>query len=171
MATADPVRIVEPWVKPGDEYYLYTCSKCGKEARNTYCEPNRSRMLANRHCYSCDYWVEQEQRIERDYASMTIIGGHIYSPGNRTSGQFRGMAGRRFDIEYVEPSKFAGKRITTFDLWSGSAMPDELKAKFPDTARFLGGACKAQVGETTCWNQSEHRSEPYPLPRSLGIGA
>lgn len=153
----------------GVEYFEYKCSKCGKDARNTYCEPHRTRMLENRHCFNCDYWFEFEQRLVKDHAKMTIIEGHIYSPGNRTTGSFRGMAGRRFDIEYIDPSTFAGKRITTFDLWSGSTMPDELKVRFPDTARFLGGAEKAQAGETTCWNHTMTHDEPYPLPRSLGI--
>lgn len=164
-------KIDEPWVKrDGIEYFAYTCSKCGAAARNTYCEPIRSRMLANRHCFSCDFWEDMDRKIARDHARMTIIAGHIYSPGNRTTGEMRGMAGRRFDIEYIEPSIHAGKRITTFDLWSGSTLPDDLKAKYPDTARFLDGAKKVQVGETTCWNPSDHRGEPYPLPLSLGIG-
>lgn len=46
-------------------------------------------------------------------------------------------------------------------------MPDHLRARFPDTARFLGGAERAQVGETTCWNPSDRKSEPYPLPNTL----
>ena len=153
------------------EYHEYTCRDCGKLAQNTYSEPYRTRLLANRKCFNCDYWSEMECRLERDHAKMTIICGHIYSPGNRTSGSFRGMAGRRFDIEYIEPSAFAGKRTTTFDLWSGSALPDRLKAKFADTARFLGGAEKAQAGETTCWNPSDHKSDPYPLPRAIGLSA
>lgn len=98
---------------------------------------------------------------------MTIIGSHVYSPGNRTSGEMRGMAGRRFDIEYIAPSIYAGQRITTFDLWSGSLIPERLLSKFPDTARFLGDAEKANVGGTTCWNASDRRHEPYPLPSSL----
>lgn len=151
------------------KYYKYTCTRCGGEGRNSYVEPIGSRLLEKRICWDCDYWENFERRLERDHPKMTIIAGHVYSPGNRTSGEFRGMAGRRFDIEYVEPSVHAGKRITTFDLWSGSSLPDTLKSKFPDTAKFLGGAEKAQVGETTCWNPSEQKAEPYPLPRSLGI--
>lgn len=154
----------EPW-----KLYKWICVRCGDEGRNTFMEPIGSRMLEKRICHSCDYWEQFEQKLEREHRGMTIIAGHVYSPGNRTSGEFRGMAGRRFDIEYIEPSTHAGKRITTFDLWSGSAMPDSLKAKYPDTAKFLGGAEKAQVGETTCWNPSNHRSEPYPLPKSIGI--
>ena len=157
------------WNTNGVEYFEYTCAKCGEDARNTYSEPYRTRMLEKRHCFTCDYWEEFEQRLTKDHAKMTIIEGHIYNPGNRTSGSFRGMAGRRFDIEYIEPSIYAGNRITTFDLWSGSTMPAELKVRFPDTAKFLGGAEKAQAGETTCWNPTMTRDEPYPLPSSVGI--
>jgi hypothetical protein len=104
---------------------------------------------------------------------MTIIEGHVYGPGNRTTGEMRGMAGRRFDIEYIEPSANAGKRITTFDLWSGSTLPDRLRERFPDTARFLGGAEKVELGEnahiTRCWNPSSAKTEPYPLPKKLDL--
>lgn len=155
----------------GKQYYSYICSKCGGEARNSYMEPIGSRMLAARHCWNCDYWQEFEQRLERDHKRMTIIDGHVYGPGSRTSGSFLGMAGRRFDIEYVEPSAFAGKRITTNDLWSGSTLPGDLKERFPDTARFLGGAEKVSMnGEiTTCWNPSDPRAEQYPRPSTLDL--
>lgn len=167
----EPRLIEAKWNTKGVQYHEYTCGQCGKEARNTYCEPHRTDMMERRLCFTCNYWRDFEAKLEREHSKMTIIDGHIYSPGNRTSGEFRGMAGRRFDIEYIEPSPHAGKRISTFDLWSGSTMPDHLKAKFQDTARFLGGAERVTLsGEIqTCWNPSDHRSEPYPLPRSIGI--
>lgn len=173
--TAEALEVIEPrlivanWNTDGVQYHEYTCTGCGEMARNTYCEPNRTDMLERRICYHCNYWREFEVKLEREHAQMTIINGHVYGPGSRTSGSFRGMAGRRFDIEYVEPSIHAGKSVTTFDLWSGSTLPDNLKRKFCDTARFLGGAERVQVGETGCWNPSDRKSEPYPLPSALGI--
>lgn len=149
------------------QYHEFSCVECGELVRNTFCEPHRTQMLDLRLCYMCNYWREEEKRLEREHLTLTIIGGHIYGPGNRTSGVGRGMAGRRFDIEYIEPSAYAGQRVTTFDLWSGSALPEKLRGRFADTARFLGGAHKAQVGETTCWNGSERRADPYPLPQTL----
>lgn len=154
----------QPWMN-GKVYHSYICSRCGEDARNTYCEPHYTRMIKNLTCFTCDYWDEFEEKHKPE--SLTVIDGHCYTPGNRTSGEFRGMAGRRFDIEYIEPSIYAGQKITTFDLWSGSALPERLRAKFPDTARFLGGAEKAQVGETTCWDGSDRKGDPFPLPRSL----
>ncbi len=148
------------------QYYSYTCKKCGVDAKNTYCEPSRTQMYDNHLCWDCNFW-EQFKINNQQYSSrMTIINGHRYTPGNRTTGEFRGMAGRRFDIEYIEPSIFAGQKITTFDLWSGSTLPNELKELFPDTAQFLG-AEKTQAGEITCWNPSDDKNEPYQLPCKL----
>lgn len=164
-------RIEVNWNTHGVQYYEYTCTGCGAVARNTYSEPSRTNMLERRLCYTCNYWRDFAAQLEREHVEMTIIDGHVYGPGNRTSGSFRGMAGRRFDIEYIEPSIHAGKRITTFDLWSGSTLPDHLRQRFSDTARFLGGAEKVEMDGTIkrCWNPSDHRAEPYPLPRSLGV--
>jgi hypothetical protein len=105
--------------------------------------------------------------MEKEHTKMTIIDGHVYTPGNRTTGSFRGMAGRRFDIEYIAPSVYAGQKITTFDLWSGSTLIKVLRARFPDTAKFLGDAEKTKAGETVCWNESDGKNDPYPLPSSL----
>lgn len=153
----------------GAQFFAYRCVDCGKDATNSYVEPTGSRMLEARVCFFCDYDRQLEAKLKLKHKRMTIIGGRIYGPGNRTSGSFRGMAGRRFDIEFIEPSQFAGKRITTFDLWSGSEMPDRLKSHFPDTAKFLNDATEAKVGDTTCWNPSSSKAEPYPLPRTLNL--
>jgi hypothetical protein len=171
MTAVEPRPIKANWNTGGVQYYEYSCVECGAIGRNTYCEPHRSDMLERRLCWNCNFWRDFEARLERDHTRMTIIDGHVYGPGSRTSGEFRGMAGRRFDIEYIEPSIHAGKRVTTFDLWSVSTLPEPLQKRFADTARFLGGAEKCTLnGEiTTCWNPSDHRAEPYPLPRTLGI--
>jgi hypothetical protein len=167
----DDLERIEISPKSDTPYFKYTCRGCGKEGRNTYCEPSYTQMMERRLCWDCNYWREAEAKYTKEHTTMTIIDGHVYGPGNRTSGSMRGMAGRRFDIEYIEPSVYAGQRVTTFDLWSGSALPDNLRAKFPDTARFLGGAEKATWPEgslyTAAWNPSDSRSEPYPLPNTL----
>lgn len=162
---------IEKWNREGVQYHEYECAECGKTDRNTYCEPHRTDMLERRLCWHCNYWRDFEVRLEREHTKMTIIAGHVYGPGSRTSGSFRGMAGRRFDIEYIAPSVHAGKRTTTFDLWSGSQLPEHLAVKYPDTARFLGGAESVEMNGdiTRCWNQSDARNEPYPLPAALGI--
>lgn len=156
----------EPWMK-GDSYFGFTCKECGEEATNKYIAPIRENLLERRLCYMCNYWHEFAEKLENEHHTMTLIGGHVYTPGNRTSGEMRGMAGRRFDIEYIGRSAYVGQRVTTFDLWSGSTLPDHLKAKFPDTAVFLNGAERCQIGETGCWEPSSNKTEPYQLPCKL----
>lgn len=133
------------------------CTCCGKEGYWTsyMAGPEKARIDRDGVCFGCAFWS-----VRADLGCETVIDGAIYSPGNRTSGPMRGMAGRRFDIEYIA----SGKRITTFDLWSGGVVPERWRHRFPDTARFLNGAERAQVGETTCWDASSSASPPYPLP-------
>lgn len=155
------------------EYTDFTCGECGEAARNSYSEPYFTDMLQHKRCFTCQFWHYKDAKLAKNHTRMTIIDGHTYGPGNRTSGSFRGMAGRRFDIEYIEPSINVGKRITTFDLWSGGKMPEWLAAKYPDTAKFLNGAKKAAWPKGSlyeaAWNPSESRAEPYPLPRTLDL--
>jgi hypothetical protein len=94
---------------------------------------------------------------------MTIINGVTYTPGNYTHGRILGCGGCRFDIEYINDSVYAGQKITTFDLWVGSEIPDELKGDFPDTAKFLNGAAKIN----NAFQQSVYNTEQYKLPKDL----
>lgn len=161
---------MEPFTLPHNPkitYHRFTCVECGAEDVNTYSEPYRSQMLERSLCWSCNYNHNLGERLTKNHAKETIIGGHTYGPGNRTSGSMRGMAGRRFDIEYIAPSIYAGQIITTFDLWSGADLPPKLREKYPDTARFLNGAEEARPGGVLCWNPSSGKTEPYKLPREL----
>lgn len=151
----------------GKQYYKFTCSQCNKEAENTYSDEYYYDMAIHRLCFHCTFYLHLDREMQTRHTIITIIDGHIYTPGNRTTGSFRGMAGRRFDIEYIEPSVYAGQRITTYDLWSGSTMPDWMIKKYPDTARFLGQAKKFKSGEITGWNPSDPKNPAYPLPSSL----
>lgn len=143
------------------------CCQCGKEETSKYIESVQSEMDQRQMCWHCNYWKNFE--LKNKPALSTVIDGRIYSPGNRTSGEFRGMAGRRFDIEYIEPSAYAGQRVTTFDLWAGSEIPEHLKAAYPDTARFLSNAAEVNAGGTACWNPSSGKNPVYPLPSSRVI--
>lgn len=156
----------QPWMR-GEVYYRYTCVTCGDDASDTYVEPTRTNMRNSRLCFHCNHWSDFDKRLSVEHRKLTIIGGAVYTPGNRTSGEMRGMGGRRFDIEYLPNSAYAGQRTTTFDLWTGGAMPDWLQAKYADTAVFLNGAERCQVGETMCWEPSANKTEPYPLPCKL----
>lgn len=153
----------------------YNCSKCGTTDINpTYSEPYKSRMIARQMCFNCSHWTDYDEVLANNHPRETIIEGNVYGPGSRTIGSFRGMGGRRFDIEYISPSIHAGKRITTFDLWSGGKMPEWLRAKWPDTAKFLNGAERVNLEPggiyEACWNASTG-SVTYPLPNTLEVNS
>jgi hypothetical protein len=155
------------------EYITFNCTECGKSASNHYSEPYYTGMAEKKFCFTCYFWlVIEAEKLERDHKRMTIINGCIYYPDNRTSGSFRGMAGRRFDIEYIEPSVNAGKLCTTFDLWYGGEMPEKLRARFPDTAKFYDGEGvdlgKGGIYEK-CWNPATGKNDPFPLPKELDL--
>ena len=138
-----------------DKDPIKRCSCCGDSYRESYGPSNElTRMQRDNVCFMCAFWSLKAER-----GCATVIDGCTYSPGRRTSGEFRGCAGRRFDIEY-----FTGKRITTYDLWVGGVIPERWRDKLPDTARFLNGAERATVGGITCFDPSDSQAEPYPLP-------
>jgi hypothetical protein len=123
------------------------CAHCGAAGYSTAfgrC-PEKRRMDELGVCFRCAMWS-----IRAEETHGTVIGGRVYSVGNRPKGApLAGMAGRRFDIEY-----FDGRRVTTYDLWAGDEVPERYREKIPNTACFLGGAGAVKVGDTTCWQPS-----------------
>lgn len=121
------------------------CTICQKKESNpdSYCKCEESaRMRRDTLCFICAFW-----EVSAEKSHDLVIDGCIYSAGK---GIGPGMAGRKFEIEY-----FDGRRITTNNLWAGGQIPPQYRDKIPDTAKFLGGAKRVQVGEITCWNPSE----------------
>lgn len=157
-----------------EPYITYTCSECGDiKASDSYGGNElRNRLRSEQICFGCDFWrqryVEYQKNWDNPKSRMTIIDGHWYSPGDGSPGQQGlGMAGRKFNIEYIDgPHK--GKRITTHDLWAGGMFPAKYLDLIKDNARFIQ-ASKAQVGDTTCWNHTMDSpwNVPYMPPRML----
>jgi hypothetical protein len=138
-------------------YVEVTCSRCGEKDWNSFTEPHRTHMVERQLCFGCDLWFDRAQemrsRAENGLSCRTIIEHHLYTPGERTSGSFRGLGGRRFDIEYIPPSKFAGEIITCRDLWSAGKMPEYMWEEFPDTAKFHDAGF-VKIGEVGAWNNT-----------------
>jgi hypothetical protein len=126
------------------------CADCGAVGYSTaYMQSSSIKQLMDAHgvCFTCGYWREVLAK-----KPDTVIDGRIYSVGDvrkPPNQRHAGMAGRRFDIEF-----FDGRRVTTHDLWAGSEIPERYRAQLPDTARFLGGAGFARIGDGGAWNAS-----------------
>lgn len=122
------------------------CAICGEENFTTSYFPCKQKTMIDRLgiCFTCAHWEVAAQE-----GCPTVINHMVYTPGTRTTGEFRGMGGRRFDIEY-----FDGRKITTVDLWCGGEIPERWRDRIPNTARFAGGAKAVKVGDITCFNES-----------------
>lgn len=135
-----------------------TCVICGKPSdQHKYYSKSAEAgvMLEHKLCFSCAFW-----ELRARAGCKTVIDGAVYSPGPRTAGAMLGMAGRRFDIEYIAD----GRRITTFDLWYGGVIPVAFRERIPDTARFINQARRATVGDSVCWDASDPKAERFPAP-------
>lgn len=109
---------------------LWTCTICGKDEIHRYAGQEWNRMQRDNLCFHCAFW-----ELRAEAGCPTVIDGCTYTPGTRTTGEWRGMGGRKFDIEY-----FDGRVITTYDLWCGGVIPERWRERLPNTARFINGA-------------------------------
>lgn len=144
------------------------CSLCNKPHYQKNWAPGDHLRYILKHnvCFHCAHW---EMHIE--HPTPVIIDGTMYTPGGATTGGFRGMGGRRFDIEFTS-GLYVGQKITTFDLWSGGTMPQYWREKIPDNAKFLNGAERVDlphVETSTCWEGSNTKAEPYPQFKTLKL--
>lgn len=164
MRQVDSIRYQPP------RNQVFNCSWCSEPVQSTsYSAPYGPRMEAEKLCFICVHWDIESNRTD-DYRRI-IINGYCYGVGEkepsrnskgRIQGEMWGFGGRRFDIEL-----FTGQRFTTHNLWGGGQIPERFRDKMPDNARFLNGASKAQVGDTTCWDSSNDQAEPYPTFNSV----
>lgn len=123
------------------------CKDCGERNYSTSFRdcPEKRLIDSEGICFTCAFW-----RVRAAERHETVIDGRLYTVGNRPEGgRFNGMAGRRFDIEY-----FDGRKVTTYDLWSGAEIPERYREAIPNTARFLNGAGFVRIGDSGAWNPS-----------------
>lgn len=126
------------------------CPMCGDACdAGSYMKCRESDLMRETgYCFGCALW---ELRARTGQA--LVIEGNVYGLGGNTKpGQFNGMGGRWFDIEY-----FDGKQVRTCDLWSGGQIPERFRDRIPDTARFLDGAGFKRIGDGGAWNASPNQ--------------
>lgn len=148
------------------------CTSCGEEGYPTSFSncAEKKKMDEAEVCFTCAFWLNKIDMVKASKGRITIIEGGWYSPGNGLPPErFLGMAGRRFDIEYLADEH----RITTFDLWSGGKIPEHFKEQLPDTAKFLNGAERADFPKGSlyeaAWNPSDGKTECYPMPNGRAV--
>jgi hypothetical protein len=151
---------------------MMPCPICNQIGFHTsYSGSEGERMKKTGECFTCAFWS-----IRADQGCELVVDNFVYSIGHEPTdpnhpprGETYGMAGRRFDIEFTT-GPLTGKRCTTHNLWAGGEIPKPFRARLPNTAVFVG-AERVEVGDTTCWNPSDQRSERYPSYAQLRVAA
>lgn len=107
------------------------CRECDSLINTAWMEPTRSRLIAERLCFSCDHWL---QRIARgDSPLSAVIEGRTYTinPKESDPPSCRGFGGAMFTIAF-----FDGREVVTRNLWTGGDIPARFRERLPDNARF-----------------------------------
>lgn len=107
------------------------CCVCKGIVETTYY--HKAQLIKKNMCFSCDCWGEKYKAFLKDNdTDIAVIDGTFYKicpnqPDKKTSG----FGGREFNIH------FAGKTVTTTNLWCGGDIPDIYRDKIPDNAKFV----------------------------------
>lgn len=107
------------------------CMECGTREELCWDLPTNRRLKEHRRCFTCDHFLALLEGFPKD--SLRIDGGHyMVGPEDKSPNVFRGFGGRRFVIE-----RFTGERIATTNLWHQGIIPEHLRERMPDNARFV----------------------------------
>ena len=120
---------------------LLICANCENLYEENHSKGRLEDRIREKHiCFSCAFWDEKA-----DGENPLVIDGVRYSLG---TGGGNGMGGRKFVIEY-----FTGETVETRDLWSQGQVPEWIRDRIPDTAKFLDGAYFDR--EAKAWQSSQ----------------
>lgn len=117
-------------------YAGYMCSKCQAPAVPAYSPPTGQQMIDRQLCFNCNYWEGKAEELRTTTDPRRLIIGHnIYMDAGYSKGAsaYLGFGGREFRYRRVGSDEV----ILTNNLWSGSVLPPEYWAEFPDNAEFI----------------------------------
>lgn len=107
------------------------CKECGAREKLHWDGPTNKRLKEKQRCFTCDHFLRLLE--EWPTKSLRIDGGHyIVGPETPSNKTFRGFGGQCFRIE-----RFTGERIVTTNLWHQGTIPEHLRERMPDNARFV----------------------------------
>ena len=118
------------------------CQHCGREARVTYNDEVKARLIANNRCFECDFWVRMAgQDLEAANKERTIVTSKYshYRIVADESGpaKFRGSYGRSFIVTWLDPDRAPS---VTANLWSQGTVPERWRHMFKPNAEIAEGA-------------------------------
>ena len=158
---SDPETLYEAWMEsqigtpamqPPDELdedrerklvdaTLIICQHCGLDAKTTYNEEVKARLIINKRCFNCDFWVRMvEQNQEPENILRWIVTSswrhHRIGSGTSNIAKHRGSYGRTYTIEWLDTTR---RQTVTNDLWSQGQIPERWRHLFEVNATLREG--------------------------------
>jgi hypothetical protein len=111
------------------------CQECGDEIDFRF--SNYRELQERRVCFSCNFWLKRVTELQSGDKRYLSLGGVFHSVAtfgflNRGNPEWRGYAGRRWRITYLD-----GSEETTDDLWCRGRIPDRFKDRLKDNIKSL----------------------------------
>lgn len=114
----------------------FACSICKGCADPSYMEPTGSRIVRERICFGCDFWLEMIRKDATEYKDRAVrVDGKHYVMGEkrgRDGERWAGFGGAVWNIEF-----FDGRKERCNNLWSQGDIPERWREQLPDNARFI----------------------------------
>lgn len=107
-----------------------TCTHCGIIEVLSWSKSTKDQLIARGACFTCNHFLSL---LDLPGTRLVVNGNH-YMDGGRSDDRrdFLGYGGHEWNIEM-----FDGTKLSTNNLWHQGAIPDCLRSKFPDNARFV----------------------------------
>jgi hypothetical protein len=118
----------------------YLCMLCGDEVQPGHYASKLDKRLRDRSlCFTCDFWEERIAYHEEHPDRSLIVRGTAYTIGDepstaalRRAPLAYGSGGREFQVQF-----FDGRVVVSHNLWYQGRVPEHLRERAPDNARFL----------------------------------
>lgn len=122
---------------------ITVCQKCG-EGEAQFSDGSKKDGTYRLICETClnkKFWSEYIAARQigdklSDGRLVARIEGRHYVLGNENEPGFRGCAGHKFTIKFIN-GPHAGQVVDTTNLWHQGSIPEDYQAYLPDNAEFV----------------------------------
>lgn len=114
------------------------CVECGDVLNDSYMEPYKTQIHAQKMCMSCLHWSGYVTTASDP--THVVVGGYHYviSPDGRTDCGTLGHGGAEFVIRFND-----GREVVTHNLWAQGRVPPHFRDRLPDNGEFVTRGRKA----------------------------
>ena len=121
-------------MKEPTEYPTVTCHICNKDDVAYYNSKIITRMVNEKLCFSCLFWVKikEQDAVTNNWAVINSEHIIILPDEPESQRQYSGCGGSEFTILFND-----GRKIVTHNLWHQGTIPEHFKYIFPNNAKYV----------------------------------